>query len=543
MENDERADRGRVIGTGNAPWWQRAVVLHVYPRSFQDGDGDGVGDLPGITRRLPYLVDLGVDALWLSPFHPSPMVDFGYDVTDHCDVDPLFGTLADADALIARAHDLGLRVIVDFVPNHTSDRHPWFLESRSSRTSAKRDWYVWRDPGSDGGPPTNWRSEFGGPAWTFDDATGQWYHHAYLPEQPNLNWHHPEVREAMHDVIRFWAERGVDGFRLDAYRRLFVDQEFRDEPPNPAYRPGLDPEVASLLPWSTCEQPELFEHAADLREFVTSFGDPVLLGEVYVEPDVLARFHGTADRPGLHLAGNFNLFWTEWTAEAVADLVRRYEAALPEHAWPNWVLGNHDRSRIASRLGAAQSRVAAVFLLTSRGTPTMYAGDELGIEDVVVPPEQVQDPWERREPGRGLGRDPARTPMQWDASPGAGFTTSTPWLPLTPDAVTRNVAVQRADPRSTWTLYHRLLELRRREDALSIGDVEEVTGRDGVLSYVRSSGGRRLRIVADLAGTGAEVTGVHGRVLVSTHLDRDDAVVDVLRLRPDEAVVVAPDPA
>lgn len=529
----------------HVPWWQRAVIYHVYPRSFQDADGDGVGDLAGITMRLEHLVDLGVDAVWLSPIYRSPMVDFGYDVSDHCDIDPLFGTLADFDALVARAHGLGLRVIVDFVPNHTSDQHPWFVESRSSRTAATRDWYVWRDPAPDGGPPTNWRSEFGGPAWTFDAMTGQYFHHAYLAEQPNLDWHHPEVRAAMAGVMEFWIDRGVDGFRLDAYRRLFVDRTFADEPANPAYRPGLDPEVASLLPVSTCEQPELFDHIADLRAWIDGLGDLVLLGEVYVDPELLARYHGTADRPGLHLAGNFNLFWTPWDAVSVAGLMQRYDAVLPGHAWPNWVLGNHDRSRIASRVGERQARIAAMLLLTARGTPTIYQGDEIGMIDVEIPPSQVRDPWELHEPGRGLGRDPARTPMQWDGSPGAGFTDGEPWLPVAPDSSTRNVAAQREDPESMYGLYRRLLAVRRTEPALAIGAVECIGAARGVVTYVRHLDGRRIQVVLDLDGAGGDgaLDGRSGSVLVSTHRDRErEPVVGHVTLRPDEGVVVALDP-
>lgn len=537
MDDDASADTPPT----STPWWRAATIYHVYPRSFCDSDGDGVGDLPGVTSRLASLVDLGVDTVWLSPFYPSPMVDFGYDVSDHLDVDPLFGTLDDALGLIDEAHRLGLRVLLDLVPGHVSDQHPWFRAARSSPDDPHRDWFVWRDPAPDGGPPTNWRSEFGGPAWTLDPASGQYYYHAYLPEQPNLNWHHPGVRAAMFEVVDTWLDRGADGFRIDAFRRLFVDRQFRDEPPNPDYDPSVDSESESLLPIHTSEQPEMFELAADLRRHVDARGDHVLLGEIYLEPEALVRYHGSPDRPGLHLAGNFNLLWTPWTADDLADLIVRYEALLGPHAWPTWVLGNHDRSRIASRIGVAQARVAAMFLLTVRGTPTIYAGDELGLTDVPIAAERVRDPWELREPGRGFGRDPVRTPIPWDGAPGHGFTTGEPWLPFGPDASSVNVAAQRSDATSMWNLHRRLLELRRHDPALRTGSIEAVTASGGVLSYRRRSDDREVIVVLETAGRPAELSAdLRGAtVLLSTHLDREGPL-DSVELRADEGLVLAP---
>jgi alpha-glucosidase len=534
---------------GGARWWQRAVIYHVYPRSFMDSNGDGVGDLAGITSRLGYLVELGVDAVWLSPFYRSPMADFGYDVSDHCDVDPLFGSLDDVDHLIARAHELGLRVVVDYVPNHTSDQHPWFVEARSSRDHPKRDWYVWSDPAPGGGPPTNWRSEFGGPAWTLDEATGQYYYHAYLAEQPNLNWHCPEVRRAMFDVLRFWLDRGVDGFRLDAFRRLFVDLSFPDEPENPDYRPDEHNESLAVLPVHTSEQPELFDLASEMRREIDALGDHLLLGEIYLGLEPLMRYHGTADAPGLHLAGNFNLLWTDWDASTIADLLVTYEAVLPEHAWPNWVLGNHDRSRIASRVGHRQARVAAMFLLTARGTPTVYYGDELGMPDVEIPAHAVQDPWEKNVPGMGFGRDPVRTPMPWSDDAFGGFSTVEPWLPFGPDSTERNVEAQRADPTSIWTLHRRLLELRRAIPALALGAISGVVADGGVLAYRRRHDGRDLLVLLEMSGRAASV-GLRAHaadhphdatILLSSRLDREGpigGVEAVVELRADEGLVI-----
>ena len=430
-------------------WWKSAVLYQIYPRSFPDSDGDGVGDLRGILARLPHLAELGVDALWLSPIFASPMADFGYDISDYTAIDPLFGTLADFDALLAAAHARGLKVILDFVPNHTSDRHPWFGESRASRQNAKRDWYIWRDPAPDGGPPNNWLSEFGGSAWQFDEATGQYYYHAFLKEQPDLNWRNPQVVAAMHDVMRFWLERGVDGFRIDVIWHLIKDEEFRDNPPNPGYRPG-DPPDKRLLPIYSADRPEVHDVAArnahGARRISGPPDDRRNLPAVRAADDLLRRRSGRRAS-----ARSISACWnTPWHARDIAALIDRYEAALPPGAWPNWVLGNHDRPRVASRVGEAQARVAAMLLLTLRGTPTLYYGDEIGMPQVAIPPEQVRDPFEKNVPGLGLGRDGCRTPMQWDASRYAGFSQAEPWLPITKDAAQRNVASARADPaRST----------------------------------------------------------------------------------------------
>jgi alpha-glucosidase len=526
-------------------WWQRGVVYQVYPRSFQDSDGDGVGDLPGLLARLDHLVDLGVDAVWVSPVYPSPMADFGYDVADHVGIDPVFGTLGDMDRLIEGAHARGLRVVLDYVPNHTSDRHPWFLASRSSRGDPRRDWYVWRDPAPGGGPPSNWLSEFGGGAWTLDPGTGQYYYHAYLPEQPDLNWRNAEVRAAMLDVLRFWLARGVDGFRVDAIHHLFEDEGLRDNPPNPDWRPGMSP-ARSLLRARTMDLPEVQEAVASMRRTAGEFGpDRLLIGEAYLPIERLMAYYGT-DLSGFHLPFNFHLMSTPWDPASVAGLVAAYEAALPPGGWPNWVLGNHDRPRVASRLGQGQARVAAMLLLTLRGTPTLYQGDEIGMEDVPIPPELVRDPWERNVPGLGLGRDPVRVPIPWDAGPGAGFTTGRPWLPLPPDRAARNVAAQAADPRSTLALHRALLRLRRSEPALSVGDHAPVLAEGDVLAYERRAPGGRFLVALNMGGRPREPAGLPagGRVLASTHMDRaGEATGDAVRLRADEGLVIGLPPA
>lgn len=525
-----------------ARWWQTATIYQVYPRSFQDSDGDGVGDLPGIARRLDYLQWLGVDALWISPFYRSPMADFGYDVADHTDVDPRFGTLADFDRLVAAAHARGLRVILDYVPNHTSDRHPWFLESRAARDSPKRAWYLWRDAAPGGGPPNNWLSNFGGSAWTWDAATRQYYYHAYLPEQPDLNWRNPAVQQPMLDVLRFWLERGVDGFRIDALRQLIKDDRFRDNPPNPHYRPGDDPYHA-LLPVYSADRPEVLAMVGKMRHVTDAYGDTVLIGELYLPIERLVAYYGSTAGSGCHLPANFHLISTHWAAAAIDALVRRYETALPPHGWPNWVLGNHDKPRIASRVGPAQARVAALLLLTLRGTPTLYYGDELGMRSVPIPPERVQDPWEKNLPGRGLGRDPARRPMPWDTGANAGFTTGTPWLPLAADHHERNVAAQQREPGSLLLLYRRLLALRRAEPALHRGAYTPAGVEGERLAYLREAEGRRFLVVLNFGGESGAITpagGAWGGVVVAgTHAEREGTRVGPrIELRGDEAVVV-----
>jgi alpha-glucosidase len=525
-----------VGGVADRPWWQSGVLYQVYPRSFADSDGDGVGDLAGITSTLGYLRDLGVAGIWLSPFYPSPMVDFGYDVIDHTGVDPLFGDVAAAERLIAEAHRLGLRVLVDFVPNHTSDLHPWFLAARSARTDPRRDWYLWADPGPDGGPPNNWRSVFGGPAWTLDPPTGQYYYHAYLAGQPDLNWRNPDVRAAQHDVLRCWLDRGVDGFRVDAARQLVKDELLRDNPPNPKYGPGQPPYDA-LLPVHTTDRPEVLGLLAGMRAVVTQRRpDAVLLAEMYLPVERLAHYYD-----GVHLPSNMHLISVPWRADAIGELIDRYEAALPADAWPNWVLGNHDRARVASRLGAAGARVAAMLLLTLRGTPIVYYGDEIGMTDVPVPDELAQDPFARQVPGIGVGRDPERAPMRWTPEVHCGFCPPhvAPWLPIPDNQREVNVAGQDGEAGSVLTLYRSLIALRRAEPALAVGDYVPMCATDDVLAYRRVLEGREFEVVLNLGGGTRTVPVTGGVVRVATHPDRArERVGPTVSLRADEGVVL-----
>ena len=458
-------------GASGAPertpgWWREAVVYQIYPRSWMDADGDGVGDLRGILPpdRLDHLVELGIDVVWVSPIFPSPMADFGYDVADYTGIDPLFGTMADFRALLAAVHARGMKLLLDFVPNHSSTAHPWFVESSSSRESPKRDWYLWKDAAPGGGPPTNWMSSSGGPAWRWHEATGQYYLHTFLPEQADLNWRNPAVREAMLGEMRFWFELGVDGFRLDVVYHCVKDERWRDDPVNPDFDPDVDPSFAAVRPKYSTDRPGILPLVVEpMRRLAEAYGERLLIGEIYLPMERLVDYYGTDADPGVHLPFNFALIFADWRAEPLAELIRRYESLLPPGGWPNWVLGNHDQSRIATRVGTDGARLAAMLLLTLRGTPTIYYGDELGMADASIPADRVRDPWELNMPGTGEGRDPVRTPMRWDGTAHGGFCPERvePWLPMGDGVASVNVAAQGDDPNSMLGLHRALLALRR----------------------------------------------------------------------------------
>ncbi|MFZ6029441.1 MAG: alpha-amylase family glycosyl hydrolase [Chloroflexota bacterium] len=531
-------------------WWQQGVVYQIYPRSFMDSNADGVGDLQGIIERLDYLNDgthesLGVDAIWLSPFYPSPMADFGYDVADYCNVDPLFGDLAAFDRLVAEAHQRGMKVIVDWVPNHTSDRHPWFLESRSGRDNPRRDWYIWHDPNEQGGPPNNWGSFFGGPAWTFDSKTGQYYLHQFARQQPELNWRNPQVEQAMHETLRFWLRRGVDGFRMDVIGLIIKDAALRDNPPNPNAAADLRENdlFGRLIQQYNLDQDEVHAYIRRIRGVLDAFDDRCGIGELWGDLDRWVRYYG-AHGEGLQLPFNFRLMYQPWQAGAVRASVDAMEAALPPFAWPNYVLGNHDQPRLATRLGGqAQARLAAMLLLTLRGTPTLYNGDELGLENGRIPPEKIRDP-QGVNLGAERSRDGCRTPMQWDDGPNAGFSPAEPWLPVSDDYAARNVAVLSQEPASILNLYRRLLWYRRQHLSLSLGSYQPVDVADAnCFVYIRQAGGERHLIVLNFAGEPAEVAlAGHGSgdLALSTYLDREDAAFPLERiaLRAYEGLIV-----
>jgi alpha-glucosidase len=501
-------------------WWQRGVIYQIYPWSFADASGDGVGDLRGIRDHAEYLAWLGVDAVWLSPIFPSPGLDLGYDVSDFQDVDPRFGSLRDFDELVAALHAVDLRLILDLVPNHTSDRHPWFEESRRDRMSPAHDWYVWRDPRPDGRPPNNWESYFGGPAWTFLDPPGRWYLHSFDPGQPDLNWDNPAVRDAIRAAMRFWLDRGVDGFRVDVLWLLGKDPEMRDNPPNPGWREGV-PDYLRLRRVYSEDGPRAHEYAQFLRAVVDEYPDRVMIGEVVLPPDRAVAYYGT-ELPEAHMPHNFALVYEPgltdgvgWSADGIRSAVEHYESVMPRGAWPNWLLGDHDFSRVASRLGPERARVAQMLLLTLRGTPTCYYGDELGLVD--APPGTrgaVSDPQART--GEDRDRLVARTPMPWTTGPYGGFSTAEPWLPMASDDPALTVERQRHDPGSLLNLFRALIGLRRDRPALAVGAYRSLPAPEDVFSFERWHPDGAVHIHLNLGSSPREVDLGGGRVLLST---------------------------
>lgn len=464
-------------------WWQTGVIYQVYPRSFQDSNGDGIGDLQGIISRLDYLQWLGVKAVWVSPVNTSPMADFGYDIADYRDVDPIFGNLDDLKALLHEVNARDMKLIMDLVPNHTSDQHPWFKESRSSKDNPKRDWYIWHDA-KNGAPPNNWLAAFGGCGWEWDEQTEQYYFHSFLKEQPDLNWRNPDVRQAMYDVMRYWLDLGVDGFRIDVLWHLIKDKQLRDNPPNPGYLPHMGT-YEQLLPVYSTDQPEVHDIVHEMRGVVNEYDERMIIGEVYLPLHKLMVYYGS-DNNGAHLPFNFQLIFLPWNAMAIAAAIDEYEGILPGNAWPNWVLGNHDQPRIYSKVGLAQAKIAAMLLLTLRGTPTIYYGDEIGMQGVPISPAQIRDPNGLNMPDKNLSRDPSRTPMQWDDSPNAGFTEKEPWLPISRYYRQTNVAAQMEDRYSLLFLHHRLIALRQKELSLMAGAYKLIYTDQEILAYTRS---------------------------------------------------------
>ncbi|GCE12068.1 alpha-amylase family glycosyl hydrolase [Tengunoibacter tsumagoiensis] len=524
-------------------WWQTSTIYQIYPRSFQDSNGDGIGDLRGIINRLDYFRWLGIDTLWLSPVYPSPMADFGYDIANYSDIDPTFGTLADMDDLIREAHQCDLKILLDFVPNHTSDEHDWFKESRSNRTNAKRDWYIWRDPAPNGGPPNNWLAHFGGNAWAFDEQTGQYYLHLFHEKQPDLNWRNPEVQQAMYDVLRFWLKRGIDGFRVDVIWLLIKDGQLRDNPLNPDWKEGDFP-MDRLVSVYSHDQPEVHEIIREMRTLLDSFGERVLIGEIYLPVPRLMQYYGE-NLDEAHLPFNFQFIGlAEWNAQMIRTCVDAYETALPAGAWPNWVLGNHDNARVVSRAGKELARVAQMLLLTLRGTPTCYYGDELGMQDGIIPLEMIHDPRGRDNPADS--RDPERTPMQWDATPNAGFSPAhvQPWLPVSNDYKTMNVAVQREDKHSMLTLTRSLLTLRKSMASLHQGSYRSLDAVSSTcFAYIREHAGERTLIVLNFSANEQTISLsdlAHGQILLSTQLDREGKInLSHFTLRGFEGCLIA----
>ena len=523
-------------------WWQDGIIYQVYPRSFQDSNGDGIGDLRGVILRLDYLKELGVKAVWLSPIYPSPMADFGYDISDYRGIWPTFGSTADFDELLNKVHTMGMKLILDLVPNHSSDEHPWFRESRSSRDNPRRNWYIWKDARQDGGLPNNWLSVFGGPAWEWDEKTQQYYYHAFLVKQPDLNWRNPEVEKAMLDIMRFWLDKGVDGFRVDAMWHMIKDEQWRDNPRNPNYK-GTMSSYEQLLPVYSTDQPEMHGIAARMRKLLDAYPERLMIAEIYLPVHRLVTYYGVHDREA-HLPFNFMLISLPWDSRSIAASIDEYEAALAPGDWPNWVMGNHDQPRISSRIGMGQAKVAAVLLLTLRGTPTLYYGDEIGMRDVPIPQNEVRDPQGLNMPGKNLSRDPERTPMQWDDTRNAGFSAGEPWLRLDRTFRRRNIAVQEKNPFSHLCLYHKLIRLRQQEPSLMRGAYKPVCSDPQLLAYIRQAEGQTaFLMVLNLTHRPCYFTPstirFTGVIVVDTFPEQEQvSVKDTIDLFGDEAMVV-----
>ena len=514
-------------------WWRDGVIYQIYPRSFMDSNGDGLGDLQGIISRLNYLQSLGIDAIWLSPFYPSPDADFGYDISDHTAVDERFGTMEDFDSLVDEAHRRGIRIILDLVLNHTSIEHPWFQESRSGRENPKTDWYIWRDR------PNKWRSVFGGKAWTYDETRGQYYYHMFLKEQPDVNWRNPDLRRAQMDVVKFWLARGVDGFRLDVFNVYFKDAEFRDNPLTFGRRP---------FEWQKhiydCDRPEMIPLLKELRALLDSYPERYAVGETFLAtPEKAAKYCG---KETLHAAFNFDFTMRRFSPREFFDAIQRRERALGEN-WANYVLSNHDIPRAATRYGKgeddARVKIVLTMLLTLRGTPFLYAGDEIGMRNLRMRRSEVMDPLGKRYHPFYPTRDAARSPMQWDDSPHAGFTTGTPWLRVHPNYTHRNVAAQEQDPSSVLNLTKRLIALRKAYPALRQGSFipQRSAASRGVMAYLRRTEAQTLFVALNFTPKEQRVKLPEATraVLFSTSRETKTIASETITLSPYEAILLS----
>ena len=535
---DDRGRRAETTEGSDEPWWKTAVLYQVYLRSFADADGDGVGDLRGLIGHLDHLAWLGVDGLWLSPVTPSPNADWGYDVSDFRAVHPDLGTLDDLDGLVAEAAQRGIRILLDLVPNHTSDEHPWFLEAASSRLAERRDWYVWADAKPDGSPPNNWVSSFGGPAWTLHPDTGQFFLHNHLERQPDLNWWNDEVRDAFDGILRFWLDRGVAGFRIDVCNIIIKDADLRDNPPA-TEDDDFEAQMFGQRPVYNANRPEVHDVIRRWRALTETYpGDGVLIGETPVPVDDLVSYYGSGDQ--LHLAFNFPLISAPFEAAALRGVVEATEAALPAGAWPAWTGSNHDMFRFPTRWAGddpRRTRVALLMLLCLRGTPVLYQGDEIGLGDVTLTHEDLRDPLGVRYWPYYAGRDAGRTPMQWRPGPGGGFTAAgvRPWLPLG-DAEATNVERQRSDPDSILHLARDLIALRRTTADLRLGRYRTLDAPDGVWVWSR---GDRVVVALNLTDDEVDLPGVEGVVRLGTDRRRDGETISAgLRLGAWEGLVV-----
>ncbi|MEO8691739.1 MAG: alpha-amylase family glycosyl hydrolase [Candidatus Saccharimonas sp.] len=532
------------------PWREVNAIYQIYPRSFQDSNGDGVGDIRGIIDRLDYIrgykASLGIDAIWLSPIYTSPMADMGYDVSNYTNVDPLFGSLDDFKQLIADAHTRNINVMLDFVPNHTSEQHPWFIESRSSRTNDKRDYYVWRDAKPDGSMPNNWLSIFGGPAWAWDEGRQQFYLHTFLKEQPDLNWDNPMVRDEMKRIIRFWMDLGVDGMRADAVRWMSKDPEFRDDPIDPTWRNDSHDKFGSLIHKYSRFWLNLFPYLRELTDIIAEYDNRIMIFEDYPDPNLSTReqYQGFYRiNPDVSMPFNFEGIHLDFNAESFRHFVTDFQGMLdPKQHLPVYCFGNHDQPRMVSRYeGEDQARLVAMMQLTLPGLPVVYYGDELGMPNTRIEPEDIRDISAFSSGDISLSRDPSRTPMQWHKGPFAGFSDTKPWLPVGDSIRFHNVETATHEPDSMLSLYKRLLKLRANYEIFRKGSFEAFgEAESDVFVYARRFEEEHIFIALNFENKSRVVKLPHrGRVLCSTHpVDYPDMDEDTVNLRPFEGVVI-----
>lgn len=485
-------------------WWRDGVIYQIYPRSFKDTTSSGIGDLTGITEKLDYLADLGIDAIWLSPINPSPDVDFGYDVSEYCGIDPKFGTMQDFENLVSAADKLGIRIVLDLVLNHSSDQHPWFKSARKSKKDPYRDWYIWHDANPSGKPPNNWQAVFGGSGWEWDRATEQYYYHMFYKQQPDLNWRNPKVRNALLDVFRFWLEKGVKGFRLDVFNMYIKDDQFRSNPTKLIGRRPFERQIHLY----DCDRPELIGVLSDIRQVLDAYNDTYVVGETFLgTPEKAAGYCG---EEYFHACFDFNFLESKFKPQPVLKAISEWETALGDSKWPNYVFNNHDNPRTATRFGAGEDderlKVAAALLLTVRGTPFLYYGEEIGMRDIRLKRSGILDPIGKRYWPIYKGRDGCRAPMQWNADQNAGFSSAVPWLPVHPDFLKRNVAIQTEERSSLLNFYKQLFAVRRTHPALIHGDFQAVDGNSHrVLAFKRTFAGSTIMVLLNFSDKPQEI--------------------------------------
>ncbi|MFW5887940.1 MAG: alpha-amylase family glycosyl hydrolase [Bacteriovoracia bacterium] len=528
-------------------WWKETVIYQIYPLSYKDADGDGKGDLAGIRSQLDYLEQLGIETIWLSPIFPSPMHDFGYDVADYCNINQIFGNMNEFDLLLEDIHARGMKLILEFVPNHTASEHKWFKESKKSKDNPYRNWYIWADPKEDGTPPNNWISFFGGPAWTKDEASGQYYLHQFHKHQPELNFRHPPVWDEMEKIMKFWFDKGVDGFRIDVIWLLMKDKHLRDEPVNPDWCEGHDPH-GRLQHIYTQDLTETHEIVKKMRKVADEYEDRLLIGEIYLPVEKMVQYYGK-NLDECHMPYNFNLILMDWDPGQIKTFIDHYLNLLPKGATPNWVLGNHDKPRVASRIGTAQAKVAAILLFTLPGVPTIYYGEEIGMENVHIPPNMCKDPpaVQRPELADLVGRDPFRTPMQWNDKTNAGFCSSSqePWLPIADNYKEVNVEKQVDEFGTFYSIYKKLIALKHSDPRLLYGDFKwiEINNPD-LMVFERRFKQKRMLVVCNFSDKEHKLDlssiKMQGMIIMSVNLERRQGIekLDNLTITPNEAMII-----